>query len=166
VLFPGFKYNMTDIQAALGIHQLSRIAQGAKRRHEVWDRYNEAFADLPVVCPAPFEEGVVHSRHLYTILLKTEECGKTRDQVLNDLIDLNIGTGVHYTALHLHPYYRQTFGYKPGDFPKAEYIGERTLSLPLSSKLSDEDVDDVIEALRHAVTGSSQDLRISAGQTV
>ena len=148
VLFPGFKYNMTDIQAALGIHQLARIAQGAKRREEIWARYDEAFADLPVVRPAPIGKGITHARHLYTILVKTEEIGKTRDQVLNDLIRLNIGTGVHYTALHLHPYYRQTFGYKLGDFSNAEHIGERTLSLPLSAKLADGDVEDVVTAIR------------------
>lgn len=145
---PGFKYNMTDLQAALGIHQLGRVGQAAKRRQEIWDLYDAAFADLPVVRPAPVENDVVHARHLYTILVNTEEIGKTRDRVLNDLIRLNIGTGVHYTALHLHPYYRETFGYKQGDFPNAEHIGERTLSLPLSAKLQDNDVMDVITALR------------------
>ena len=153
VLFPGFKYNMTDIQAALGIHQLARVAEGAKRRDEIWARYDEAFADVPVVRPARVDEGTVHARHLYTILVKTEVTGKSRDQTLNELIRLNIGTGVHYTALHLHPYYRETFGHKPGDFPNAEYIGERTLSLPLSTKLSDDDVAAVIEAVTHVVSG-------------
>ena len=153
VLFPGFKYNMTDLQAALGIHQLARVAEGAKRRDEIWARYDEAFADVPVVRPARVDEGTVHARHLYTILVKTEVTGKSRDQTLNELIRLNIGTGVHYTALHLHPYYRETFGHKPGDFPNAEYIGERTLSLPLSTKLSDDDVAAVIEAVTHVVSG-------------
>jgi len=148
VLFPGFKYNMTDLQAALGIHQLARLAQGAKRRQEIWARYDQAFADLPVIRPAPIEAGTVHARHLYTILVKTEELARTRDWVLNELLRLKIGTGVHYTALHLHPYYRQTLGHQPGDFPNAEYIGARTLSLPLSAKLSDQDVEDVVAAVR------------------
>jgi dTDP-4-amino-4,6-dideoxygalactose transaminase len=148
VLFPGFKYNMTDIQAALGIHQLARISRNAKRRGEIWRRYDEGLASLPVERPAPVEEGLIHARHLYTILVKTEEVGKTRDQVLNELIRLKIGTGVHYTALHLHPYYRETFGHKRGDFPNAEFIGERTLSLPLSPKLTDADVEDVIASVR------------------
>ncbi len=155
VVFPGFKYNMTDLQAALGIHQLTRIDQNAKRREKIWKRYDQAFADLPVVTPTPIQEDTVHSRHLYTLLVKTEEIGKTRDQVLNDLVRLNIGTGVHYTALHLHPYYRQAFGHKEGDFPNAEYIGERTLSLPLSAKLTDQDVEDVIEAVRRVTAGSA-----------
>ena len=144
---------MTDIQAALGIHQLARVAEGAKRREEIWARYDEALADLPVVRPARVDEGTVHARHLYTMLVKTEVTEKSRDQTLNELIRLNIGTGVHYTALHLHPYYRETFGHKPGDFPNAEYIGERTLSLPLSTKLSDDDVAAVVEALTHVLSG-------------
>jgi dTDP-4-amino-4,6-dideoxygalactose transaminase len=82
-----------------------------------------------------------------------ERSGKSRDRVLDELVRLNIGTGVHYTALHLHPYYRERFGHAPGDFPHAEHIGDRTLSLPLSPKLSDRDVEDVIEAVRRVVTG-------------
>src|SRR5437764_741099 len=139
---PGFKYNMTDLQAALGLHQLARIGRNAARRQAIWARYDQAFETLPVVRPAPVEPGTVHGRHLYTILLKTEAIGKSRDEVLNELIRRNVGTGVHYTAVHLHHYYRQTFGFKPGDFPNAEWIGARTLSLPFSAKLSDQDVED------------------------
>ena len=152
VVFPGYKYNMTDLQAALGIHQLSRVGNAAARRRDIWNRYDEAFVDLPVIRPAAIDDDMVHARHLYAILIKTEEIGKSRDQVLNELIRLKIGTGVHYRPLHLHPYYRETFGYKNGDFPNAEYIGDRTLSLPLSTKLSDSDVNDVIEAVRAVVT--------------
>jgi dTDP-4-amino-4,6-dideoxygalactose transaminase len=148
VLFPGFKYNMTDVQAALGIHQLARIGAAQRRRREIWERYDQALADLPVTCPAPVAAGAVHARHLYTILVHPEEIGKTRDQVLDELIGLRIGTGVHYTALHLHPYYRERLGHRPGDFPEAEYVGERTLSLPLSARLTDQDVTDVIDAVR------------------
>ncbi len=148
VIFPGFKYNMTDLQAALGIHQLARISHGAKRRQQIWARYDEAFADLPVIRPAPIEERTVHALHLYTILIKTEEIGETRDWVLDQLLRLKIGTGVHYTPLHLHPYYRQALGHKSGDFPNTEYIGARTLSLPFSAKLTDQDVEDVVAAVR------------------
>jgi dTDP-4-amino-4,6-dideoxygalactose transaminase len=95
VVFPGFKYNMTDLQAALGLHQLGRIAQNAKRREEIWRRYDEAFAGLPITRPAPVAPDTTHARHLYTILIRTEEIGTTRDQVLNELIRRNIGTGVH-----------------------------------------------------------------------
>jgi dTDP-4-amino-4,6-dideoxygalactose transaminase len=148
VVYAGFKYNMTDLQAALGIHQLARIARGIKRRHQIWAQYDQAFADLPVMRPAPIEPGTVHALHLYTILIKTEELGRTRDWVLDELLRLMIGTGVHYTPLHLHAYYRRTFDHRPGDFPNAEYIGARTLSLPLSAKLTDQDVEDVIAAVR------------------
>jgi dTDP-4-amino-4,6-dideoxygalactose transaminase len=94
------------------------------------------------------EADTVHARHLYTVLVDPEALGKARDQVLGELIAQQIGTGVHYTALHLHPYYRETFGYQRGDYPNAEYIGDRTLSLPLSAKLTDADVADVIDAVR------------------
>jgi dTDP-4-amino-4,6-dideoxygalactose transaminase len=90
----------------------------------------------------------VHARHLYTLLINDEQIGRSRDQIVDDLIRLRIGTGVHYTALHLHPYYQRTFGYGLGDFPNAEYIGARTMSLPFSSKLTDQDMDDVIDAVR------------------
>jgi dTDP-4-amino-4,6-dideoxygalactose transaminase len=152
----GYKYNMTDLQAALGLHQLARIERNARRRAEIWARYDAAFKDLPVERPAPVEPGSVHGRHLYTIILKTDAIGRTRDQVLNELTRLQIGVGVHYTALHLHPYYRETFGHRPGDFPNAEWIGARTLSLPFSGKLTDEDVEDVIAAVREVTTPSSR----------
>jgi dTDP-4-amino-4,6-dideoxygalactose transaminase len=148
----GFKYNMTDLQAALGIHQLGRIRANAVRRETIWARYDDAFASLPVERPAPVEADTVHGRHLYTILVDSERTAKSRDRVLDELVRLNIGTGVHYTALHLHPYYRETLGHRPGDFPNAERIGDRTMSLPLSAKLTDRDVEDVIAAVRQVVT--------------
>lgn len=106
VTAPGFKYNMTDLQAALGLHQLPRVAAGAARRREIWERYDEALAGLPVVRPAPVEGDTIHARHLYTILVD-DRLGKSRDRVLDEPIALRIGTGVHYTALHLHRYYRE-----------------------------------------------------------
>jgi dTDP-4-amino-4,6-dideoxygalactose transaminase len=152
VLLPGYKYNMTDVQAALGIHQLARIAQQQKRRSEIWSRYDEALESLPVTRPAAIGADMLHARHLYSILIRTEEVGKTRDQILDELIGHRIGTGVHYLPLHHHPYYRDAFGYREGDFPNAEYIGARTLSLPLSGKLTDSDVDDVIDALHKVLS--------------
>lgn len=152
VSVPGYKYNMTDVQAALGLHQLARQPAGALRRREVWERYDEAFAELPVICPAPVADGVDHAHHLYTVLVLIEELSTSRDQVLDDLIAQRIGTGVHYLPVHLHPWYRETFGHREGEFPNAEYIGARTLSLPLSTKLSDGDVQDVIEGLRQVLS--------------
>ena len=151
VFEPGFKYNMTDVQAASGLHQLERIEENLVRRREVWAQYDVAFADLPVFLPAAELSGTRHARHLYTLLLDIDQLSGTRDDVLSALHRDNIGTGVHYRALHLHPYYREAFGYKNGDFPNAEWISDRTLSLPLSPKLNSDDVEDVISAVGRAV---------------
>jgi dTDP-4-amino-4,6-dideoxygalactose transaminase len=147
VLEPGFKYNMMDLQAALGVHQLARVETNLIRREEIWEQYDEAFSDLPVILPARPAPGTRHARHLYTLLLDVDRVTAGRDDVIDDLHKQKIGTGVHYRALHLHPYHRETFGYRPGDFPNAEWISERTFSLPLSPKLSDDDVCDVITAV-------------------
>ncbi len=148
VVEAGFKYNMMDIQAAIGIHQLPRIEKYWRRRKEIWERYNEAFRDLPVITPLPPEPDTKHSFHLYTLLLKLEDISINRDEFLQEMTRRNIGVGVHYIALHLHPYYQREFGYKKGQFPNAEWISERTVSIPLSPKLTDEDVEDVIWAVR------------------
>lgn len=148
VVYAGFKYNMTDIQASLGLHQLPRVDAYWRRREDIWKRYTEAFADLPCFIPAEPEKRTRHGYHLYTPLIDVDRLGKSRDQVLNELNKRNIGTGVHYLALHLQPYYKKLLGHKAGDFPNAEFIGERTLSLPLSAKLTDQDVEDVIDAVR------------------
>ena len=148
VLYAGFKYNMMDLQAAMGIHQLPRVDQYWQRRQQIWERYNEAFKDLPVFTPAPIEPDTRHAYHLYTLLLDIDNLKITRDQFLDEMTKHNIGVGVHYIALHLHPFYQEKFGYKRGDFPNAEWISDRTVSLPLSPKLTDEDVEDVIEAVR------------------
>ena len=150
VVLPGYKCNMTDIQAALGICQLRRIESSWLRRNEIWKFYNEGLSDLPIHLPAPDQVNDQHARHLYTIIVRQTECGKSRDEILDSLTRQKIGTGVHYTALHLHPYYRQTFGFTEGDYPEAEWIGKGTLSLPLSPKLTDEDVEDVLDAVRRA----------------
>ncbi len=154
VVFPGFKYNMMDLQASIGIHQLARVDEIHKRREEIWQRYQEAFADLPLTLPLDVPEGDIHARHLFIILLDIEQLTLNRDQVIGALHGEGIGTGVHYQALHLHPYYREKYGYQEGSFPSAEWIGERTISLPISSALSNADVEDVITALRK-VLGSA-----------
>jgi len=146
VNYRGFKYNMTDVQASLGIHQLPKIDQWHNIRTEIWNRYNKAFKDLPVILPAPEEEDTKHAKHIYNLILKTEELIKDRDWILDSLHREGIGGGVHYTSLHLHPIYRR-MGYKPGHFPNTEYIGDRTLTLPLSAKLNEQDVEDIISAV-------------------
>jgi dTDP-4-amino-4,6-dideoxygalactose transaminase len=148
---PGFKYNMMDLQAALGIHQLRRVEANLVRRREVWAVYDDAFAGLPVFLPPPEEEGTRHARHLYTLLLDVDRLRAGRDEVQQALHGQRIGTGIHYRALHLHRYYREAFGYARGDLPKAAWISDRTLSLPLSPKLTDDDVEDVIFAVRRTL---------------
>jgi dTDP-4-amino-4,6-dideoxygalactose transaminase len=147
-VYPGYKYNMTDMQAALGIHQLPRIERYLKRREEIWNRYDEAFRNLPVITPAPAAPETRHARHLYTLLIDIDRVRKSRDEIQQALHRENIGTGIHFSSVHLHRYYRETYGYKVGDFPNAEYISDRTISLPLSAKLTDGDVGDVIAAVK------------------
>lgn len=152
VIDRGFKLTMMDIQAAIGIHQLPRVEKYWERRKEIWERYNEAFEDLPVFIPAPIPNGVKHSYHLYTLLLDIDKLNITRDEFLYEMAKRNIGVGVHYIALHLHPYYQQKYGYKQGDFPNADWISDRTVSIPLSAKLTDNDVQDVINTVREIIT--------------
>jgi dTDP-4-amino-4,6-dideoxygalactose transaminase len=152
VVFPGYKYNMMDLQAAIGMHQVGRLDRYHARREEVWQAYDAAFAGLPLMTPAPAEPETVHARHLYTVLVDIDELGVDRDSFQQALFVDNIGTGVHFVALHLHPYYRETYGYRRGEFPNAEWISDRTLSLPMSARLTDEDVGDVISAVRRACT--------------
>lgn len=156
VTFPGFKYNMMDLQAAIGIPQLARVEQNHARREQIWQRYLEAFADLPLMTPSEPPPGDRHARHLFVILCALEHLRKNRDWILQALHAEGIGTGVHYRPLHLHPYYRERYGHRPGDFPNAEWIGERTISLPFSSKLSDADVDDVIAAVRKVMRAAER----------
>jgi dTDP-4-amino-4,6-dideoxygalactose transaminase len=148
VVFPGFKYNMMDIQASLGIHQMKRIDKYLERRKEIWQMYDEAFSTLPVICPPEAEKDTTHARHLYTLLIDIDRLNKTRDNVQQELHELNIGTGIHFISVCLHDYYRKTYGFGPDDFPNARWISERTISLPLSAKLTDEDVEYVIEGTK------------------
>ena len=146
VITPGFKYNMMDIQASLGIHQLKRIGKNFERRKEIWDIYNKAFEELPMITPSE-EKDTVHARHLYTLLLDLSALKISRDEFMSELKRENIGVGVHYISLHLQSYYKETFGFKKDDFPNASFISERTISIPFSAKLTDKDVKDVIDAI-------------------
>jgi dTDP-4-amino-4,6-dideoxygalactose transaminase len=153
VVFPGYKYNMMDIQAAIGLHQLPRVKCWLQRRNEIWQRYDEAFADLPVGLPPPNEPDTIHARHLYTLLIDREYCGLERDEFMIRMHELGIGTGVHFVGVHLHPYYRKRFGYQSEDYPNASWISHRTASIPLSPKLADTDVDGVIMGVRRILKG-------------
>jgi dTDP-4-amino-4,6-dideoxygalactose transaminase len=152
VVEAGFKYNMMDLQAAIGLHQLERVESMWRRRQEIWSRYDEALADLPIARPAPPAPDTRHGLHLYTILVEPGRAGVTRDAFLEAMTAHNIGVGVHYLAVPEHPYYRERFGWRPEDFPHATRIGRSTVSIPLSAKLTDADVADVIEAM-HRILG-------------
>ena len=143
----GFKYNMMDIQAAIGIHQLKRVDQYWSRRKEIWERYNEAFSDLPIILPATIDPKSRHAYHLYTILIDKREIDITRDEFLNAMHSRNIGTGVHYLSIPEHPYYQKKYDWQPDNYPNAMKIGRQTVSLPLSAKLDDKDVEDVTNSV-------------------
>ena len=144
----GFKYNMMDLQAAIGIHQLKRADRLWHRRKAIWMSYDEAFTDLPLKLPAEPEPQTRHAYHLYTILVDETQTGISRDDFLSAMTAHNIGVGVHYLSIPEHPYYQQSFGWKPDDYPNAKRIGRQTVSLPISAKLTDKDVEDVIKAVR------------------
>ena len=151
VVEAGFKYNMMDLQAAIGIHQLARVGQTWARRETIWNRYMEAFADLPIGLPAAPAPDTKHAYHLFTIMIDEARCGIPRDVFLDTMNSRRIGTGVHYLSVPEHPYYQKRYGWKPEQWSHAMRIGRQTVSLPLSPKLSDGDVERVVQAVRQVV---------------
>jgi dTDP-4-amino-4,6-dideoxygalactose transaminase len=146
VVMPGYKYNMMDLQAAIGLHQLASLDEHWRRRDAIWRRYDEALANLAITRPAPVAPGDRHARHLYTVLVDPGT-GWSRDGLMAALRREGIATSIHFRALHLHSYYAERFNLRPGMFPVAEMVSERTLSLPLSAGMSDGDVERVVSAL-------------------
>jgi dTDP-4-amino-4,6-dideoxygalactose transaminase len=149
VVEAGYKYNMTDMQAALGIHQLARINTNYKRRKEIWEFYNREFENLPIITPKQEENDSKHALHLYTILMT--KGGPARDNFITQMTEQNIGVGVHYESVAEHPYYQQNYHWKAENWPHAMDIGRRTVSLPISAALSDKDVCDVVGAVKNIV---------------
>lgn len=147
----GFKYNMMDLQAAIGLHQLMRVERNWVRRQAIWSRYQAAFADLPVGRPVEPDPDTRHALHLYTLQIDEQRAGLSRDDFMTAMHQHNIGTGVHYLSLPEHPYYQERFAWQPEHYPNGMRIGRRTVSLPFSAALSDEDVEDVIDAVRALV---------------
>ena len=145
---------MTDVQAALWLTQLPQLDSWINRRAELWERYDELLDGLPLHTPSPPEPNTRHARHLYQVLLEPA-APLDRDDLLQDLNQRNIGTGVHYRGVHLHPYYRDRYRLAAEDFPIANLISERTLSLPLSPTLTEADQDDVVSALRELLVPTS-----------
>jgi dTDP-4-amino-4,6-dideoxygalactose transaminase len=147
ILAPGFKYNMTDLAASLGIAQLRKADEFHRRRQAIARRYTAAFARLPefIETPADPPSGGVHSWHLYIIKLRLDHLTSDRDMFIEELRSAKIGTSVHFIPLHIHPYYREAWGYRPEDFPRAYATYRRVISLPLYPAMTDADVDSVID---------------------
>ena len=151
IIYPGFKYNMFDLQAAVARPQLKRIDEFWQRRVAIKARFDAAFADVPeLLRPAERAYGK-HAYHLYPVVVRTEDLTADRDAIMNAIQASNIGIGVHFRAVHLHPYYADTFGFRRGMFPHAEYYSDRTISLPFYPKMTDNDVEDVITVVRQVI---------------
>lgn len=150
VVAPGFKYNLTDIASALGLTQLKKAHRFQQRRAELAARYDTLLADLPLVLPAHAADGDLHSWHLYPVRL-ADEATVTRDQVIEHLFSAGIGCSVHYIPLHLQPYWRDRAGLTPEQFPQSQKVYERSLTLPLYTRMVDGDVDRVVAALRQVL---------------
>jgi dTDP-4-amino-4,6-dideoxygalactose transaminase len=149
IIYPGYKYNMMDIQAAIGLHQLPQLDAFNARRAELANRYTAELSKWDqFILPAQPAYPHKHAWHLYNPLLQTEKAGMDRDTFMSRLKENNIGTGLHYRAAHLFPYYRENFGFKPGDFPNAEKVADSILSLPLFPTLTDEAQDRVIRVMK------------------
>jgi dTDP-4-amino-4,6-dideoxygalactose transaminase len=147
----GFKYNMMDLQAVIGVEQLRQVDSFWRRRKQIWSRYQESFADLPLRLPAEPEPDTRHAYHLYTMMVDEARTGLTRDAFLNAMTAQNIGVGVHYLSIPDHPYYQKTYGWDISDYPHALKIGRQTVSLPLTSKMTDRDVEDVVAAVLNLI---------------
>ena len=148
---PGFKYNMTDIQAAMGRVQLKKLEAMQNRRQEIAARLTAGLEGLPVI-PPHVRPNVEHAWHIYPLRVQLDAIQGDRGDLIKDLKALNIGTSVHFIPIHLHPFYQRQLGYKPGDFPQAERFYEGEISLPLYPTMTDHDVDDVLEALSLALS--------------
>src|SRR3972149_3464537 len=152
ILLPGLKYNMLDIQAAIGIHQLKKLDRFIEIRKRIVEKYDSALKDIPeIIIPGRVNYECLHAWHLYIIKLRPEMLKISRNEFIDELKKENIGTGIHFTAVHLNPFYEKEFGFKRGDFPNAEFASDRILSIPLYPLMKDEDVDYVIDKIKKIV---------------
>ncbi len=147
LLMPGYKYNMFDMQASLGIHQIKKVESFLNRRTEIVKQYNEAFEKIDEMQLLKPESNIKHAHHLYVVIIKTERLKASRDVVLSEIQKRGIGVAVHFRSLHLQPFFRQHFDCKEGMFPQAEYLSDRIISLPLYPKMTAADVSRVIETV-------------------
>lgn len=150
IVAPGFKYNLTDIASAIGIHQLKKADRFHERRQAIANKYDAGLRDLPIILPPHAAPGDIHSWHLYVIQLD-ESVPVSRDTFVERMFNQGIGCSVHYIPLHMQPYWRDRYNLKPEDFPVSQRVYERTLSLPLYTSMSDADVERVLEAVRQSL---------------
>jgi UDP-4-amino-4-deoxy-L-arabinose-oxoglutarate aminotransferase len=157
VVAPGFKYNMTDLAAGIGIHQLQKVNRFQRRREQMAHRYDEALADLCVRLPARAAKDDMHTWHLYTIRLH-EDAPVTRDNFIEEMARAGVGTSVHFIPLHFHPYWRDTYSLAPEQFPNATRAFRSIVSLPLYTKMTDDDHERVICAVRSILSRPHRDM--------
>ncbi|WP_343636189.1 DegT/DnrJ/EryC1/StrS family aminotransferase [Roseateles sp.] len=150
IVAPGFKYNLTDIAAALGLHQLKRLPAFQRRREQIAARYFEALAGLPLILPPKAPDGDVHSWHLYVLRL-SDEAPVSRDVFIERMFEQGIGCSVHYVPLHQHPYWKERYGLTGAMFPESQKAYERTVTIPLYTAMTDEQVERVIGAVRRSL---------------
>ncbi len=165
VVCPGFKYNLTDIQAALGIHQLRKLPQFHARRQAIVRQYNAAFREYEELQTPTEREGVEHAWHVYALRLNLDRLTVSRNEFISEMQERNIACSVHFIPIHLHKYYREKYGYAPEDFPVAYREYQRLVSLPLSPRLTDEDVEAVIAAATEIVQSHSAKLKVRPGMS-
>jgi dTDP-4-amino-4,6-dideoxygalactose transaminase len=156
ILLPGYKYNLSDVHAAIGLAQLPKLEKFVVERQCLWQQYNALLAGLPEVIRPAVRPDVRSSYHLYTLRVKVERLRWTRDQIMAAIQAENIGLGVHFRALHLHPYYRERFGFQRGLCPAAEAASDRLFSLPLYPGLGEADIRDVVRAVAKVLTVARQ----------
>jgi dTDP-4-amino-4,6-dideoxygalactose transaminase len=158
-VLPGYKYNMPDLMASLGIHQLNKLEGFLETRERYARIYDDVFGAMPGVRlqPRPKDPANRHALHLYVLILDPAQFRVPRNQIINALLAENIGAALHYRALHMHPYYRDTFGYQPDDYPLAAAVGENVFSLPLVPCMTESDLADVIEGVTKVLDAYRQD---------
>jgi dTDP-4-amino-4,6-dideoxygalactose transaminase len=162
VLDAGFKYNMTDLQAAIGLVQLNKCDALRSARQAIAERYTAAFDEIPALETPPHPSDRETAWHLYILRLRSEHLGIGRDQFIEELKHRGIGTSVHFIPLHLHPFYQDRFGYRPGDFPRAEAEYSRTLSLPIYPTMTDAQIQCVISAVYEVADASKGSWKAAA----
>lgn len=156
VVAPGYKYNLSDVASSIGIHQLRKAERFRKRREDIAERYTNAFHGLPVIPPPRPPEGDVHSWHLYVIRLRLEMLRIDRNRFIELMGEKGIGTSVHFIPLHLHPYWKEKYGFRPEDFPVALETFRCCVSLPIYTRMTDADVERVIASVKEILGKQSR----------